>query len=121
MAPVVFGTTVAAVVPEPMFQAVIVPASESKMNRAGAPLTGNPLVGLNTVPVGAPPAMSTTSGTIIGMLRRTPPVYSVDLSVPLSATHNGVDGPADSPHGLTRLGSVMRATPSMSETRLRFL
>jgi hypothetical protein len=65
--------------------------------------------------------MSTTSGTIIGTLRRTPPVYSVDLSVPLSATQSGLVGLADNPHGLTRLGSVMRATPSMSETRLRFL
>src|ERR687891_1024433 len=110
MAPVVFGTTVVAVVPP--FHAVIVPASESKMNLDGAPFTGKPLVELNTVPVGAPPAMSTTSGRIIGMLRRTPPEYSVDLSVPLSATHSGVVGPADSPHGLTRLGSVMRATPS---------
>jgi hypothetical protein len=74
MAPVVFGTTVCAVVPVPGFHAVIVPASESKMKRAGAPFTGKPLVGLYTVPVGAPPVMSTTSGTIIGTLRRTPPV-----------------------------------------------
>src|SRR3954464_941341 len=93
------------------------------MNRAGAlwvPLSmTNPFVGLNTVPVGAPPGMLTTSGAVTGMLPRTPPEYSVDTSVPLSATHNGVAGPADSPHGVTRVGSVMRATPGMSDTRLR--
>jgi len=84
----VLGTTVCAVVPE--FHAVIVPASESKMNLDGEPLTGKPLVGLKTVPVGAPPVMLTTSGTIIGMLLPTPPEYSVETSVPLSETHAGV-------------------------------
>jgi len=48
-------------------QAVIVPASESKMNLAGTrvspTLSLNPLVGLNTCPVGAPPGTETTSGT----------------------------------------------------------
>ena len=55
------------------------------------------------------------------MLLRMPPEYSVETSMPLSETHAGVAGPKARPHGLTRLGSVMRATPSMSETRLRFL
>ena len=76
---------------------------------------------MNTVPVGAPPGMLTTSGTITGTLRRMAPEYSVETSVPLSETHTGVAGPADRPHGLTRLGSVMRATPGMSDTRLRFV
>jgi len=53
-------------------QALIVPASESKMNRAGvgvpATSTLNPVVGLNTWPVGAPAGIVTTSGAIaIGM------------------------------------------------------
>ncbi len=91
------------------------------MKCAGAPLTLKPPVALKTIPVGAPPGMPTTSGRVTGMLLRTPPEYSVETSVPLSDTHAGVAGPKARPHGLTRLGSVMRATPSMSETRLRFL
>jgi hypothetical protein len=52
---------------------VTVPASESKMKGAGAPLTLKPLVGLKTVPVGLPPGIVTTRGRITGMLLRTPP------------------------------------------------
>src|SRR5947209_5721744 len=42
----------------------------------------------------------------------------VERSVPLSATHNGVAGPAARPQALTRLGSVRFATPGWSETTL---
>ena len=59
-------------------QAVISPASEAKMKLDGAlppePVTTKSIVGLNTMPVGAPPGMLTTSGTITGMLRWMPPV-----------------------------------------------
>src|SRR2546423_14054600 len=100
-------------------QAVIRPASESKMKWAAVPLWSlNPEVGLNTMPVGAPPGMLTARVRTTGLLPRTPPVYSVDRSVPLSLTHNGDVGDAARPHGLTRLWSVTRATPPMSETRL---
>jgi hypothetical protein len=58
-------------------QAVIWPASESKMNAAGAlawpAWTTKPLVGLKTTPVGAPPGILTTSGAMTGMLPRTAP------------------------------------------------
>lgn len=53
-------------------QAVILPASESKTKFAGAlawpAWTTKPLVGLKTMPVGAPPGMLTTSGVIVGMV-----------------------------------------------------
>jgi hypothetical protein len=75
------------------------------------------LVELNTTPVGAPPGIFTTSGTITGMLPLTPPLSSVETSAPLSATHSGVVGPAAWPQGLTRFESVIRATPAMSEIR----
>src|SRR5437764_15305889 len=91
------------------FQAEITPASESKMNLAApVPPSLNPDVLFHTIPVGAPPGIETTSGTICGMLPLTPPVYSVDTLVPLSFTHSGVLGPAAIPHGFTRFGSVMR-------------
>src|SRR5689334_21589767 len=38
------------------------------------------------------------------------------MSVPLSATHQGVDGPAVRPHALTRFGSVKSVLPGRSET-----
>ena len=102
-------------------QALSTPASESKMKFAGAlpvaVLTTKSLVGLNTVPVGAPPGMFTVSATICGMLPLTPPPYSVETLEPLSATHSGDVGLADCPQGLTRFGSVIRATPGMSEIR----
>src|SRR5215472_8996397 len=57
------------------------------------------------------------AGAGVGMLPLTPPVYSVEVSDPLLATHNGLVPISDCPHGLTRFGSVMRATPGMSEIR----
>ena len=103
-------------------QAVTVPASESKMNfdgtRMSPTLSLNPLVGLNTWPVGAPPGTETTNGTWVTGLPCTEPEYSVARLVPLSATHSGVVGPAASPHGFTRWESVSCALPGMSLTRL---
>src|SRR5450759_1415875 len=101
------------------------PFSPAKMKRAGpvVPLaeTVNAValpVLLNTVPVGAPPSMFTTSGLMVGGLRES---YNVDRSVPLSDTQRGVAGPWDSPQALTRLGSVSDASPGTSETRLTWL
>ena len=51
------------------------------------------------------------------MLPFTPPLYSVETSAPLSATHSGDVALAACPQGLTRFGSVVRATPAMSEIR----
>jgi hypothetical protein len=61
----------------PGFQPVTSPASESNRNNAG-PLavperTTNPGVGLKTCPVGAPPAMFTTSGALLMGLWLTKP------------------------------------------------
>ena len=78
----------------------------------------NPGVELNTMPVGAPWGIATLSPPIAGTLPRTPPVYRLDTSAPLLLIHSGVVGPAAMPHGFTRFGSVIRATPSISEIRL---
>src|SRR5215471_11039371 len=56
------------------------PFSLAKMNNA-APFcipecTKKSLVGLNTAPVGAPPAIFTTSGTIDGFCEPLPPLYN---------------------------------------------
>src|SRR5436190_2537421 len=74
--------------------------------------TTNPVPPLKTIPVG-PPGTFTTIGTIVPF-----PWYSVDLSVPLSATHHGVVGPAVMPQPLTRLGSIRSAGTPPSDTRL---
>ena len=73
--------------------------------------TTNPLEPLKTVPVGAPPGMRTTSGSLAGGEPFTPPLYRAETSVPLSATQAGVVGPNDSPQALTRFGSVIMAMP----------
>src|SRR5262245_22196851 len=104
----------------------IVPSSVTKRNGGDpdpelAEMTKSP-VSLKTIPVGVPPVglvgvgMVTTSGEARG--KACPrPLYSVDTPPLLSATQKGVVGPKARPQGLTRLGSVKRATPSMSETR----
>src|SRR5204862_1073169 len=101
------------------FQPRIVPLSVAKRNTDGseAPLwlTTNPDVPLKTVPVGAPLTL-TISGS--GWPE---PSYSVDVSVPLFATHHGVVGPDTRPHAFFRLGSVVAATPGLSETSLVIL
>jgi hypothetical protein len=43
-------------------------------------------------------------------------LYSVDVDVPSFATHSGVVGPKEIPHGLTRFESVTGATPGWSDT-----
>ena len=104
---------------------MIVPASEENRKRAGPELvpecTTNPVEPLKTVPVGAPPGIETVSGTLATGVAPTPPEYSVDTSVPLSATQAGVVGPNDSPHALTRLGSsqLRRAGDVGDEVALR--
>ena len=55
--------------------------------------------------------------TVTQTFRARPPVYRVKTSDPLSAIQRGEVALAACPHGLTRLGSVTRATPAMSETR----
>src|SRR5262249_10114745 len=60
--------------------------------------------------------MVTTSGVAVG--KALPwPLYSVATPAPLSATQKGDVELNPSPQGLTRFGSVKRATPSISETR----
>src|SRR5215471_2012416 len=66
-----------------------------------------------TAPDG-PPSTPTTSGLIV-----IPPLfvaYSVDWSVPLSATHHGLEALRARPQPLTRCGSVTAAAPWTSET-----
>ena len=49
------------------FQAVIVPASLANTKKAGEPFDSTKsVVSLNTCPVGAPPGIETTSGTMVG-------------------------------------------------------
>src|SRR5215813_12377254 len=106
-------------------QAMICPPSEEKMNSAGAlpamDLILNPLVGLNTCPVGLESmgGRVTTRGTCVAMAPPGLTPYSVATLVPLSATHSGVVGPKASPQGFFRLGSTICApTVVRSEIRL---
>src|SRR5436190_630205 len=99
------------------FQPRIVPLSVAKMKRAGPEVVpfvttklGPPL---KTTPVGAP-ATPTRSGIVAPVL----PLYSVDESVPLSATHQGDVVLATSPQALTRAGSTWSAGTAPSDTRL---
>src|SRR4029453_5630451 len=91
----------------PGFHPRIVPSSLANRNSAGpdaVPLETTKLgVPLKTAPVGPPPT-STSRGTF------TPAAVSrVGRSVPLSATHQGLVGPAVRPQALTRLGSMVSA------------
>jgi len=72
--------------------------------------SGNPVVVLNTVPVGASPT-STTSGTIAPA-----PLYSVERPVPLSATHQGDVELAVNPQALTRFASLIVPPTPVSDT-----
>src|SRR3989442_3825304 len=80
----------------------IVPASVANTNMA------REVNDQKTVPVGWI-GTCTTSGTIVPSA-----LYSVERSVPLSATHHGVVGPAVRPHALTRVGSRGTGTPGTS-------
>src|SRR5205085_11994855 len=100
------------------FQAVIVPSSETKMKKAGAlsPFAAwmtKSLVPLNTWPVGAPrPLTSGGAGFWMNGDPFTPPRNSDAMPVPLSETQRVPPfGPSAIPHGLTRFGSVIWATP----------
>src|SRR5262249_31291330 len=77
---------------------------------AVVPTRNLPVIPAKTVPVG-PPSTSTTSDWIAPAL-----LYSVDRSVPLSATHHGLVPPRVRPQALTRCGSVTAAAPGTSET-----
>ena len=103
--------------------AVISPFSPANMNRAAAELaptdtTNAVVLPLNTVPVGAPPSMLTTSDCLMGEVLE---LYNVERSVALSDTHSGVVGPWVRPQALTRLGSVTGANPATSDTRLTWV
>src|SRR5579864_4230891 len=115
------------------FQPAIVPSSVANRNLAGAEtpflVTTNPSgVGLNTVPSGAPVApgpadgaggIVTTSCLLPGPGWGLPcPSYRVVTPVALSETQIGRPGPVEVPQALRRFGSVCRARPGMSETRL---
>src|SRR5579883_1157901 len=96
------------------------PVSDAVMNWAGALLppaeTTKSLVPLNTWPVGAPNGMLTTRLLRARGAPFTSPVYREDRPGPLSETQNApVAGLRAMPHGLTRLGSVIGATPDWSE------
>jgi hypothetical protein len=73
------------------FQPVMYPDSEANRKAAGPELvpddTTNPAEVLNTSPVGDPPAIETVRGIWVTGVSPTAPVYRVDTSVPLSATH----------------------------------
>src|SRR5262249_9918031 len=67
---------------------------------------------VNTMPVGAaPPGSDTTRG-----LATPSPLYSVDVSAPLSAIHQGPASPRVRPHELINAGSTCGAETKPSET-----
>ena len=95
------------------------------MKCAGAPPTLNPLgARLKTVPGRCAAGNARpTSGRVTGMLldgRRRSTGSETSVAV-VGDPQRASPAPPARPHGLTRLGSVMRATPGMSETRLRFV
>src|SRR6516162_5301753 len=93
----------------PGFHPRIVPPSVANMKTAGPECPLPSLITkfelpLNTMPVGSP-ATPTTSG--VGGNWATPmPLYSVETSVPLSATHHGEVALAAIPQEFTRFASV---------------
>src|SRR5262245_10434564 len=101
------------------FQPVTAPDSEAKMYAAGplsTPLlTTKSAVPLKTCPVGDPPGIVTLNGALIG-LPLTSPVYTSLTPVPWDDAQNA-SGPTTRPQALTRVGSVIGATPGWSETR----
>ncbi len=114
------ATTTESVASAAGVQALIVPPSVAKMNRAepvpSEPVTGKLVVVFATCPVGGPPLMLTTSGTIAGGTAGGAPENSVAVLVPWLDVHSGLVGRNDMPQGLTRSGSVSVAMPGMSET-----
>src|SRR5438093_421794 len=97
----------------------MVPVMPANMKRAGLPgVTSNPPPGLKTCPVGtgADGGIDTTRAVILPT-----PSYSVPFAVPASDTQNGEVAENDTPQGFFRLGSVTRASPGISDTRLTWL
>src|SRR5439155_17515697 len=110
------------------FQAATVPSSVANRKTAGLPSVSKKALGLlvwnglNTCPVGAEVSpdgdgMVTGSRTFSVTL---PPTNEsmLDSPVPLSEIQNGLVNENETPQGLTRLGSVVRAWIAPSETRL---
>ena|SRR5438552_65752 len=95
-----------------MFHPRILPSSVANRNSAGPDPTTKSEPVFDTAPVGAF-GTDTTSG-----LGAPSAVYSVETSVPLSATHHGDPGKDVSPQALTRFASVWSADRKPSDTRL---
>src|SRR5919204_1823928 len=95
-----------------MFQPRIFPSSVANRKSAGPLPTTKLGPVLETAPVGAL-GTETTSGRGVPSA-----VYSVETSVPLSATHHGEPGSDVRPQALTRFASVWSAGRKPSETRL---
>src|SRR3954453_18916132 len=110
--------------PTPGFQPVICPASEAKMKTAAFVLVPSVTeksvalpVPLKTWPVGDPPGMATLNGWVSGLPAMLP-AYSSLRSEWLAEIQNAPDvGLSEMPQALSRVGSVMRATPGWSEIR----
>src|ERR1700687_3483201 len=101
----------------PDVHAAIVPSSVANM-KCEPPKS--PELPLNTCPVGAEGGTPRVGGgtvTTNGIMLPAP-LYSVATPVWLSDTQNGEVGANDTPHGLTKFGSVVTATPGISDTRL---
>src|SRR6516162_267205 len=109
------------------FQPRIVPSSVAKMKKDLPDMEPweitKSFVALNTMPVGVPPVGAPGAGIVTtrgeGPTGKACPfaLYRVDRPDPLSETQKGEVELETRPQGLTRLGSVKRATPAMSETR----
>src|SRR5919197_4626515 len=106
------STTTWAVVPSDGFQPRIFPSSVANRKSAGPLPTTKLGPVLATAPVGAF-GTETTSGLGVPSA-----VYSVETSVPLSATHHGEPGSDVRPHAFTRFASTWSAAIEPSETRL---
>src|SRR6185436_6710183 len=76
------------------FQALTIPSRPTNTKTAGPPAIAKPLVELSTTPVGCPaagdgdPGIVTTSEFLLPLAS-----YSVDVPVPLLATHRAPVGP----------------------------
>src|SRR5262249_13594657 len=118
-------------VPTPGFHPVIAPFRDAKRKTEGPlfvpsvtvksfelPLDMIDWNGLNTVPVGFPPGITTSKRWLRALPPRSPK-YRGLRPVRLSDSQNAPAlGLAEMPQGLTRFGSRSRATPAWSDTRL---
>src|SRR3954447_21311862 len=100
------------------FQAVIRPASLAKMNTAGLVLVPSVTeksvalpVPLNTWPVGDPPGMATLNGWVSGLPATLPPYSSLRSEWLAEIQKVPPVGLREMPQALTRVGSVIGATP----------